>query len=136
MIPARQKSAKEIAEERDREHERLDVYEQRQVDERLRYVFKRLDTKRDDLIDAEEVALMLVQLGCEARAKGGKNTDREAVLEAMPGVPFAGFFAGGEVGPSGLGSRRQDSDEFISKIMRHQFSCVVTVLGAATPSSM
>ena len=75
MIPARQKSAKEIAEERDREHERLDVYEQRQVDERrLQYVFKRLDTKRDDLIDAEEVALMLVQLGCEARAKGGKNT--------------------------------------------------------------
>ena len=86
MIPARQKSAKEIAEERDREHERYDVYEQRQVDERLRYVFKRLDTKRDGLIDAEEVALMLVQLGCEARAKGGKNTDREAVLEAMPGV--------------------------------------------------
>jgi len=56
----------------------LDEYAREQLSTRLKYVFGRIDTKRDGKIDAEELADMLVQLGCTPRKK--KKGDRETVM--------------------------------------------------------
>jgi len=61
------------------------------------------------------------------------DVETRAIAQTMPTVPFAGFFAGGEIGPAGSGSFDKASDEFIPRVMAHQFSCVVATLGAVTP---
>ena len=65
----------------------LDEYAREQLSTRLRYVFGRVDTKGDGKIDAEELAEMLVQLGCTPRKK--KKGDRETVMYApcVDGLP-------------------------------------------------
>jgi len=56
----------------------LDQYAREQLSTRLKYVFGRIDIKGDGRIDAEELAEMLVQLGCTPRKK--KKGDRETVM--------------------------------------------------------
>lgn len=63
----------------------LDQYAREQLSTRLKYVFGRIDTKSDGRIDAEELAEMLMQLGCTPRKK--KKGDRETVMCARTDEP-------------------------------------------------
>ena len=66
---------------REKEEARMADYAREQRDQRLLYVFRRLDTKGDEKIDAEELGHMLTQLGCEPRKK--LRGDKELVLESL-----------------------------------------------------
>ena len=61
----------------------LDQYAREQLSTRLKYVFGRIDIKGDGRIDAEELAEMLVQLGCD-RGHTGPYALYQAYSTARP----------------------------------------------------
>ena len=64
-----------------------------------------------------------------------EEVESNALMAALPGVPFAGFFAGGECGPRfGKRNERDVEASDLSSIPEnelHSFSCVVAMMGGS-----